>query len=277
MPDTFSCCPYLLGFAEGFRAVDRHRYGQSLLGRPHASHHCGAQGESTSASARCGSGSVELLVGVLLFSKTEVLVTILFVMLAVYHQRPSLLRLAIGAACLVCYLCLAAAADRIWPRASDRAWRRSPDRAAWRIVGASSRAYLRGDRQESPGSREVQGALARFSYVNAATMVVAWYDLGRPGATFEHALAAFVPRLLWPDKPDISASGRELYTEATGNVGTSISPGLPAEAYWNFGWWGVPLLMLPLGVILAVLANASTRIMSSCPGSFTSGRSQNRA
>jgi hypothetical protein len=104
--------------------------------------------------------------------------------------------------------------------------------------------------------------MARFSYVNAATMVVAWHDLGRPGSTFENALAVFVPRLLWPDKPDISAGGRELYTEATGTVGTSISPGLPAEAYWNFGWWGIALLMLPLGVVLALLAHASTRIMA---------------
>jgi hypothetical protein len=123
-------------------------------------------------------------------------------------------------------------------------------------------SYLRGDRPKKPGEDEAQGAMSRFSYVNAATMVVAWYDLGRPGNTFENALAAFVPRLLWPDKPDISGSGRELYTEATGNVGTSISPGLPAEVYWNFGWWGIPLLMLPLGVVLAVLAHAGTRIMA---------------
>jgi hypothetical protein len=104
--------------------------------------------------------------------------------------------------------------------------------------------------------------MARFSYVNAASMVVAWHDLGRPGSTLENALAAFVPRLLWPGKPEISAGGKELYTEATGGVGTSISPGLPAEAYWNFGWWGIPLLMLPLGIVLATLAHASTRIMS---------------
>jgi hypothetical protein len=122
-------------------------------------------------------------------------------------------------------------------------------------------SYLRGDRLNRPGEEEAQ-AMARFSYVNAATMVVAWHDLGRPGSTFENALAVFVPRLLWPDKPDISAGGRELYTEATGTVGTSISPGLPAEAYWNFGWWGIALLMLPLGVVLALLAHASTRIMA---------------
>ena len=205
--------------------------------------------------------SIDLFVGVLLFSKSDVLVTILFVLLALYHQRPSIVRLGAGAAVAIMVFALLApmigyGRDRVTQIGGGRQTATLEDR--WNTL----KSYLQGDAQTKPGEDEIQIALSRLSYMNAGTMTVAWRDLGRPGSTFEHALAAVVPRLLWPDKPDITATGRNLYIEATGFIGASISPGLPAEAYWNFGWWGIPVLMLPLGIVLALLAHAATSIMA---------------
>ena len=51
---------------------------------------------------------IELLVGTLAFSKGEVLGTILFVLLGVYHHRPSLVRLGAGGAVAVVVFALLA-------------------------------------------------------------------------------------------------------------------------------------------------------------------------
>ena len=88
-----------------------------------------------------------------------------------------------------------------------------------------------------------------------------WYDEGRHADSLSHVFAVFIPRFVWPDKPDLTETGRVLYALATGQVGTSISPGLFAEAYANFGWWGLPSLMLPLGMVLALLNRVAVRLV----------------
>jgi hypothetical protein len=204
---------------------------------------------------------IELAVGVLSFNKSDVLITILCVLLAFYHHRPSLVRLGVGAGIAIAVFVILAplvgyGRDRTIELGGGRQVATLEDRL--NIVSS----YLEGDAEKRLGESEVQGALARFSYVNAATMVIAWHDVGRPGTSLEHALTALVPRLLWPDKPSMTEVGGDLYTAATGNIGTSISAGLPAEAYWNLGWWGILLLMPSFGVVLALLAHAATSIMA---------------
>jgi hypothetical protein len=47
---------------------------------------------------------------------------------------------------------------------------------------------------------------------------------------------------------------------ATGNAFSASSPGVFAETYWNFGWAGIPLCMIPIGFILAHLSLYTARI-----------------
>jgi hypothetical protein len=72
------------------------------------------------------------------------------------------------------------------------------------------------------------------------------------GQTMQYAAYAFVPRLLWPDKPNVTrgawftmylgASARE--AESTSSTGiTAIG-----ELYWNFGLVGVVVGMLAIGL-----------------------------
>jgi hypothetical protein len=72
------------------------------------------------------------------------------------------------------------------------------------------------------------------------------------GATFVQALAALIPRAIWPDKPEVGGSG-DLVTTYTGvrfAEGTSVGIGQVMEAYVNFGRDGVVILFFVLGGVL---------------------------
>jgi hypothetical protein len=64
--------------------------------------------------------------------------------------------------------------------------------------------------------------------------------------------SAFVPRALWPAKPEIGGGGN-LVSEGTGlnfQPGTSVGAGQPLEFYLNFGWSGLVIGFLLLGGLL---------------------------
>jgi hypothetical protein len=109
---------------------------------------------------------------------------------------------------------------------------------------------------------QVQGAIARLSYTNVAAYVIDLYDRNEPGDSLSGALTLLVPRIFWPEKP-IFTPGADLSFMMTGQEGNSVSAGLFAEAYWNFGWLGIPLLMIPHGIILTLLSRFAHRVMAS--------------
>lgn len=106
----------------------------------------------------------------------------------------------------------------------------------------------------------LEQSFTRFTFVNAATFVISRYDMGSPGDVLRDALPLLVPRILWPDKPTFSP-GAELAFLATGEIGNSISAGLFPEAYWWSGWWGIPTLMIPYGIILALASRYTLSIL----------------
>lgn len=66
-------------------------------------------------------------------------------------------------------------------------------------------------------------------------------------------LWSLVPRVLWPNKPEIGG-GRSVVSDFTGIVfteGTSVGAGNPLEFYINFGWAGVIGGFMLLGGLLA--------------------------
>jgi hypothetical protein len=72
------------------------------------------------------------------------------------------------------------------------------------------------------------------------------------GATFWDALAAVIPRALWPNKPVVGGSGDlvSIYTGIRFADGTSVGIGQILESFVNFGSTGVATCFLVLGAAL---------------------------
>jgi hypothetical protein len=120
--------------------------------------------------------------------------------------------------------------------------------------------YFEGGAVEK-SEEEFQGAIARFSYMNGAALAVQLYDSGLPGNSLANIPAVFIPRMFWPDKPVITQVGVDFTVLATGNAHSSSAAGLFAESYWNFGWFGIPLLMVPLALIHYYLSRYALKVI----------------
>ncbi|SRR6266436_1169948 len=197
--------------------------------------------------------AMELLIGVLTLTKTEVLLVLMMFLLAFLRRQITLGRLVIIAAIMIlCYVTIQPIIDygRIEQlrryagyEGGDLAERLDILRLAIDNYSAAAK--------DAGGA---QASLVRITYVNTAVFAVRQYDSGHPGHSLALLLSVFVPRFLWPDKPIITQVGTDFNFLATGISTSASSPGLFAEAYWNFGWPGVVLLMIPLGMILAFLS-----------------------
>lgn len=99
----------------------------------------------------------------------------------------------------------------------------------------------------------------RFDVATIQGYLIREYDNGRSGISLLGYLDVFVPRVLWPEKPNISRFGGELneqyyYYPGQPRQNTSAAaPSYSAEAYWNFGVRGVVIVSLLLGLALGWL------------------------
>lgn len=96
--------------------------------------------------------------------------------------------------------------------------------------------------------------LHRFVYITNVTPArIPFYE----GSTYEYLLTAWIPRILWPDKPidetnykiDVAygTTFPQDYGKYTGGIG------LLPEAYINFGAWGIVVIMFIQGAVFGVL------------------------
>lgn len=79
------------------------------------------------------------------------------------------------------------------------------------------------------------------------------------GLTYVSAVAFFVPRSLWPEKPrgvgaHVAAMLFEGWPSTVGYTGQSFPAGGMAEAYWNFGVGGVIVAFAAFGLFYRLLA-----------------------
>jgi hypothetical protein len=196
------------------------------------------------------------LVWVVQFSKTNTLVPLVVVMAAWSLARVSVLRALVvvsTAAALYFYI-----SDPI-----TLARNRTIDAyGQMRTVTLSARAEIWS--QSWKDARDLQasdasGGLARLAYVNATSFAVSRYDLGAPGESIGHFWELLVPRILWKDKP-VRMRDADFNEAITGSRNSLSNPGLSAEGYWNFGWWGVAFVNIVFGLAMGVWANVSRRI-----------------
>lgn len=101
-----------------------------------------------------------------------------------------------------------------------------------------------------------QARWTRLCYASPQTAAMHLYDSGYAGDSFALALSAWVPRLLWPDKPIVTV-GEDFTELILGRRGTCTGIGIFGEAYWNGGWPMVILACGYVGVLFAWLSRTA--------------------
>jgi hypothetical protein len=94
-----------------------------------------------------------------------------------------------------------------------------------------------------------------FEWVHRMTpSVVPYYN----GSTYSYLLYGWIPRAVWPDKPMAQNSHVQLEVDyglvaANQSSGATIGIGQISEAYANFDWLGVVIVLALQGMIFAIL------------------------
>jgi hypothetical protein len=93
----------------------------------------------------------------------------------------------------------------------------------------------------------------QFDPIAAAYLVGKVERLGyQMGATMQYAAYAFIPRVLWPEKPSVSKG--DWFNKYVGAApGTSLGITAVGELYWNFGVPGVVIGMFVVGCGFGIL------------------------
>jgi hypothetical protein len=93
----------------------------------------------------------------------------------------------------------------------------------------------------------------RLSYVKYQGYAVEAYDMKYEGNTFQQFKYIFIPRILYPEKPNLNPGGaynslvQNSFSEKNIN---STGPGLFVEAYWNGGWTYLTLTIIYFSFLL---------------------------
>lgn len=139
--------------------------------------------------------------------------------------------------------------------------------ATARDIGKSIERALESRDKVSQGRNRAQNFFERASLKGSVDLIVERTGESvayREGYTLTPLLAAFIPKLVWADKPDVQA-GQVMNQDFHVSISrdTYISPSHLGELYWNFGWTGILLGMPLIGVMLGTVgarANLADRI-----------------
>jgi hypothetical protein len=134
----------------------------------------------------------------------------------------------------------------------------SNSEAAHNVVQILEKAIATTSKANS-GSDRAQTFLERMTLKGSVEMIVARTGADvkyQNGRTLVPLLGVFIPRLLWPEKPDVP-TGRVMNREfnLSDQEETYISPSHLGELYWNFGWLGVVVGMPVIGLLLGYIGN----------------------
>lgn len=190
--------------------------------------------------------ALDAFTGVLRFSKTDALLPLMMFALGWLQHRATWPRIVLAA------LTIVAAFHLIQPLAGYGRAQLTDRYDTLRAAGLTERWAIFGDYlRDGPGERDaaLQSSLMRIAYNVSAAPAIAAYDAGMSGDSLQAIPYVFLPRSLWPDKPSFEM-GRDYTIMVSGLETSSTWMGYFAESYWNLGWAGVPLVMMPFGLIL---------------------------
>lgn len=204
----------------------------------------------------------EVATGTLMFSKTEVLVAVMAAGLGHYFARWRLRKLLVAAlAGLLLYVFIG---PIVTFGRNELTFRGggvpAPADLSERFDIAG--AYFTG-RESHLRQREISGSWwSRLNYLPSQQTAVQFYDQGRGSDDLERLIWIFVPRLLFPGKPEMTGAGVDLTEKVTGSRHSSTGVGVFADGYYILGWFGVVLASLTYGLALraySVIARSVVR------------------
>lgn len=123
------------------------------------------------------------------------------------------------------------------------------------LPAVAREAFSRRD-ESRRGPTRAQSIFERLTLKGSVEMIVTRTGNGVPfqrGYTLTPIYLAFVPRLIWPEKPNVPTGqlvNREFGVTNAAFARTYISPSHLGELYWNFGWLGVIVGMTSIGLLL---------------------------
>lgn len=201
---------------------------------------------------------IDSILGVIQFSKTAAIFPLIMAAFGAIYHKPRLMRIIVlGVPILGFYFTVVPIVtySRIALAQVYGSFLEAP-------VGERISIILEYDAAKAQTQSESdQLGWVRLSYVNAGTFAINEYDNGRPGHSLEQALAVFVPRALWPDKPIITKIGQDFNIAVNGNPDSQSSPGMAADLYWSSGLVGVIVGGLFVGVFLSLWSLYSITVM----------------
>ncbi len=120
---------------------------------------------------------------------------------------------------------------------------------------------LSGGREISEATSTATGRadfIHQVAYIYSMTPSVIPYQYGK---TYSFFLVSFIPRIIWPDKPTAgSANGYYAVTYGVtseeGAKTTTFGVSILGEAFMNFGWAGVILIMLVQGIFIGAMQHS---------------------
>lgn len=197
---------------------------------------------------------LQVLVSLLLFSKLELILSLVLPALGAFASHRRVKRLLLwGALATAVYLFVPQLV--LYGRAQIQEQTGAIDRA-----GLVQRAEILVEWYERgmPSLRErvspVSTGWNRLNYAPVQAFAMVRYDDGYPGETLRYAGIVLIPRLLWPDKPVTTDLGVDFYQLVTGRRSTHLGLGIFGEGYWNLGWFGVVGISLATGIVFGLVS-----------------------
>ncbi|TLY92658.1 MAG: hypothetical protein E6K23_11340 [Gammaproteobacteria bacterium] len=194
------------------------------------------------------------VVGVLLFNKSEILLSlsVLIAGLTMVYRRTLVLTIGILLLGAVYFSVSGLAAYGRNTLGRDLG---APIAMRWDIVQQWLSMNKRGEPRTDSSSWQ------RLSYVTSQGAAIDFYDAGRGGDELRLIPWLFVPRVIASQKPVITEYGSEFYYKISGQRGSSTGQGIFVSGYYNAGWWGLIVAAAVCGWILAQTSSVALAVL----------------
>lgn len=195
---------------------------------------------------------MELLIALADFNKTELLLVIIMIILGNYLARPSKRFLLLGAASVMTAYLVAIPAVNFGRDYLTRLGGNAYTPASFELRKDILTYYLIHGSQELGGKNDLWWN--RFNYLPSESGAIMFYKHGSGGHDYQLIPWIFVPRLLYPGKPNLTQSGIDITYKLNGSRTSSTGIGIFVDGYYNLGWYGMLAASLIYGFCLRLFS-----------------------